>query len=404
MVYAIYEEFFPDVEKKLNRIANKCKKCGNDFAFKVKGEEVRAIKKITPVDMIGMPKPVEYLKFILVDVEGTAKIDNWECIAVLEVNDIGNIIRRINTEIEVPERFKTSKNICEHCNSKRGRKNLFVIHNVETDEWKQVGGDCLNLYTGGLNMEYVTAYLDGITELEEFDGFIGESRKHYYPVKDVLAFAVEIINKMGYFNSKSDCPTKGLVMIMEFFDSNERIRKLNEELASAKLDVRFSRNDFFLEETRETVDKIIDYYLNLNDESEFVHNVKIMLQMEYVQAKDFGFLCYLPEGYAKYINEQKERAKRIDAKHFGEIGKRYKDIEVLCMEVIASWETQWGVTMIYKFTLADGTILIWKTSTGIYFDRGEVLDKITFTVKEHTEYKGDKQTEITRCKVTMKVA
>ena len=41
MVYAIYEDFFPEVEKKLNRVAKKCIKHGNDFTFEVKGEEIR---------------------------------------------------------------------------------------------------------------------------------------------------------------------------------------------------------------------------------------------------------------------------------------------------------------------------------------------------------------------------
>ena len=41
MVYAIYEDFFPEVEKKLNRVAKKCVKHGNDFTFEVKGEEIR---------------------------------------------------------------------------------------------------------------------------------------------------------------------------------------------------------------------------------------------------------------------------------------------------------------------------------------------------------------------------
>ena len=112
MVYAIYEDFYSDIEKKLKRVAKKCIKHSNGFTFEVKGEEVR--EKYNKE--IGVK---EYYKFILVEVEGTAKIDNWECIAVLEIHDSGNIIRRINTEIEVPERFKVSENICEHCNSNR---------------------------------------------------------------------------------------------------------------------------------------------------------------------------------------------------------------------------------------------------------------------------------------------
>lgn len=395
MVYAIYEYFYPDVEKKLNRIAKKCIKHGNDFTFEVKGEEIRERYN----KELGM---TEYHKFILVEVDGTAKIDNWECIAVLEVHDVGNIIRRINTEIEIPERFKHTENICEHCNSKRQRNNLYVIHNIETDEWKQVGGNCLKLYTGGLNMEYVTAYMDGITELEEFDGIVGHG-KAYYHVNDILSYAVEVINKTGYFNAQAMLPTKYIVSVLMYNGLSRAIELINKDFKDARLDVRMSEVDFHKESTMDTVEQIINYYKNLEDDSEFVHNIKVMLNEEYVLPRNIGFLCYLPEGYAKHIQKEIEKAKKVETEYFGEVGKRYKDKVISDISLIASWETQWGYTGVYKITLEDNSILTWKTNSYLHLDRNEEFDKITFTVKEHKEYKGEKQTEVTRCKVTTKV-
>lgn len=395
MMYAIYEDFYPDVEKKLKRVAKKCIKHGNDFTFEVKGEEIRE-------EYNKELERKEYHKFILVEVEGTAKIDNWECIAVLENHNVGNIIRRINTEIDIPERFKHTDNICEHCNTKRQRNNLYVIHNVETDEWKQVGGSCLKLYTGGLNMEYIAAYMDGITELEEMDGIVGRG-KAYYNVEEVLSYAVEIINKTGYFNAQSVLPTKYLVSILmhDYFDI--AVRTINKEFEDARIDVRISYSDFNKNNTSEAVEKIINHYKNLDDNSEFVHNVKVMLNEGFVLPKNFGFLCYLPEGYARYMQKEVEKAKKVETNYFGEVGKRYKDKVISDVTLITSWETQFGVTYVYKITLEDGTILTWKTSNGLYLDRNEEYDKICFTVKEHKEYKGEKQTEVTRCKVTVKV-
>lgn len=399
MVYAIYEEFYPEVEKKLRRIAKKCMKHGNDFTFKVDGEEIRSIKNNETDRM-------EYYKFILVNVEGTAKIDNWECIAVLEMHEVGNIIHRINTEIEIPDRFKYSKNVCEHCNSKRYRNNLYVIHNIETDEWKQVVGNCLILYTNGLNMEYVTAYLDGITELEENDGIVDFNRgKEYYKATDVISRAVEIINKTGYFNSQSDLPTKALVSIM--FDHKYGADKVNERLTAYRFtNVYFTDKDFYKEETKDTVDKIVEYYLSIKDNSEFIHNIHVMLNEGYVDARSFGYLCYLPEGYAKHIQREIEKAQRLEEKseHFGEVGKRYKDKVVYSIELLTSWYTEFGITRLYKIILDDGLVLTWKSTKDIECDEGENFDKITFTVKGHNEYNGKKQTEVSRCKITFKAA
>lgn len=399
MLYAIYEDFYTDVEKKLNRVAKKCVKYGNAFTFEVKGEEVRENYN-KELDR------TEYHKFILVEVSGTAKIDNWECIAVLEIHEVGNIIRRINTEIDIPERFKYTDNICEHCNSKRQRNNLYVIHNTETDEWKQVGGNCLKLYTGGLSLEYVAAYMDGITELEEFDGIVGHG-KAYYHVDEIISYAAEMIAKIGYFNAQSAIPTKYLVSYLMCNRLSKAVELINEEFSGAKLGIRVSEHDFHKDSTKDIVEQVINYYKSLEDDSEFIHNIKVMLAEEYVLAKNFGFLCYLPEGYTKHIKkeaeEEAEKAKKAESKYFGEVGKRYKDKVINDVTLITTWETQWGVTYIYKITLEDGSILTWKTSNGLYLDKNEKFDKISFTIKEHKEYKGEKQTEVTRCKVDIKV-
>lgn len=397
MVYAIYESFFADVEKKLNRVAKKCVKHGNDFVFKVVGEEIRESYN----KEIGRK---EYHKFILVEVDGTAKIDDWECIAVLEVHNAGNIIRRINTEINVPERFKVSKDICEHCNTKRHRNNLYVIHNTKTDEWKQVGGNCLNLYTNGLNMEYVASYMDGITELEEYNGVFGANGRPYFTVKEILSYAVEIIEKVGYFNSNSYLPTKSLVSWLVHSPFNKAVEEINRDLENARLMVRIDKNDFFKEDTEDKVEKIIEYYNNIEDDSEFIHNIHVILNEGYVSSKNFGFLCYLPEGYSKYIQKEIEKAKMEEEKseHFGNIGERYKDKVIRYVKLITTWGTQWGTTYIYKIVLEDGIVLTWKTSNGLYLEDDEEFDKISFTIKSHNEYKGKKQTEITRCKVSIK--
>lgn len=398
MIYAIYEELFPEVEKKLNRIAKKCVKHGNDFTFKITGEEIR--EKINEYGF------TEYHKFILVEVEGTAKIDNWECVAILEAHQSGNIIRRINTEINIPERFKNSENICEHCKTERRRKNLYVIHNTKTDEWLQVGGACLKLYTGGLNMEYVAAYMDGITELEKNDGAFFFGGKPYYSVEDILHYAVEVIEKTGYFNSESNLPTKGLVNWLIGCCLDDAIKEINRDLEEYRMDVRFGRKDFFKDDTSSKVEEIIKYYKELEDDSEFIHNIHVMLNEGYVQRKNIGFLCYLPEGYARHIQKEIAKAKRAEivanSEYFGNVGERYKNKLIQSVNLITTWGTQWGVTYIYKITLEDGASLIWKTSNGLYLDNNQKFDKITFTVKEHKEYKGEKQTEVTRCKVDIK--
>lgn len=406
MMYKIYEEFYGDVEKKLNRIGRKCAKHGNQFVFNVVGEE-----------FVKNEETEEIYKFFLVEVEGTARIDDWEAVAVAEIHRGGNIIKNINNEIEVPQRFWHTENVCEHCGTKRTRNNLYIVHNIKTGEFKQVGKNCLLEYTCGLNAEYVVSFMDGVTVLEEMDGRIGGGGKLYFEIEEVLGYATELINKLGYFSSSEyGVTTKAFVgtLLSRSHDLDWKVSDINRDLQHSKIKLEVCKGDFNKEDTSEKVQKIIEYYMSLDPEkSEFVHNVQLLLAEKFITAKNLGYICYLPQGYDKHIQQEKERAERhkeISA-HFGEIKKRYKDLKAVYFEYLYGFETQFGYTSVYKILLESGEILIWKTSKFIedmiIDDQGEkwndtngiedwAIDRVTFTVKDHSEYNGTKQTEVTR--------
>lgn len=387
MRYRIYEELFGGVEKKLKRIGKKCAKYGNPFTYEVVGSEI-------------ITKDNKHYKFIIVEVEGTAKIDDYECVAVLEVHEHGNVIRRINNEINIPKRFMTSDNFCEHCRTKRKRNELCIVHNLKTNEFMQVGKNCLMLYTNGLNAEYVTSFIEGIVELETYDGFIGSGGKRYFNVKEVIECAYGIINKIGYFNTNCDLSTKALVegMITNWNDK-DRINKLNKTLRANKFPFIFSQDDFNKEDMKEVVEKIIEYYLSLENNNEFINNIQVILKDGYVSLDNLGFLCYLPEGYNKHIKKEKQNIVEKQSQHYGKVGKRYKDINIYDIRILSSYNTMYGAMYIYKITLESNDILIWKSSN--YYANDELVKakNIAFTIKNHSEYKGIKQTEVTRCKL-----
>lgn len=63
-----------------------------------------------------------------------------------------------------------------------------------------------------------------------------------------------------------------------------------------------------------------------------------------------------------------------------------------------SYETMYGTTYVYTFEDAEGHQLIWKTVNWLEHETGAHVT-LTGTIKAHSEYKGIKQTELTRCKV-----
>lgn len=61
------------------------------------------------------------------------------------------------------------------------------------------------------------------------------------------------------------------------------------------------------------------------------------------------------------------------------------------------WENQFGVTYVYKFTTEEGNIFTWKTGKSLRVSEGAITLK--GTIKAHNEFRGAKETELTRCKV-----
>lgn len=95
-----------------------------------------------------------------------------------------------------------------------------------------------------------------------------------------------------------------------------------------------------------------------------------------------------------YTTEQ--RRAQSTSEYVGEIGKRITT-PIASWKQLAEWENEYGICYLYKFTTPTGDVLTWKTSK-ILTDTLDITS-ITGTVKAHEEFKGEKQTVLTRCKL-----
>lgn len=410
MEYLIYEDFFPDLDRKIQSIGKKCAQNGNPFSYQVLGDEFQERK-----NSIG--KSAVY-RFIRIDVSGLATAGEYTAVAMLEMHETGNLIRLIDRSVTLPEKFRTSENVCEHCHCSRERKNLFVVRNNQTGEFKQVGKSCLKLYTGGLNAETAAYALDLVTELEnagkiDDDCFTMRSRK-WASVDHVLSVASMFIGKMGYQKSEDFMlPTSALVRRVALSEDLARAKDdVNDTLYRYGLKFRIESSDLenlTSPEALETVEKIKKYWISETEKpennSEFYNNVRILLSENFVESKNFGILSYLPEGYRRFLESEKRKAERAqlpEVPHYGEVGKRYRKIPAKRITLVTSYETPYGYTDIFRIALQDGGEITWKTSTWVDEEiRKSENFVVDFTVKAHGEFRGVNQTEVTRVKITV---
>jgi len=392
MSYKCLKSDFPELKKKINRITKKLDKHGKKWNFEVLPDTVEKIQIVDMTGLENLPADQRQLKTssIVVDVANyifemeTLKLGNYEVIAILEHNAIENstenLVYTIKEETVIPIKYRTVKSYCQHCNSNRKRKKTILLQD-QTGKIIQVGSTCIHEYTGIDGLDIIKNYqelqailIETVTLDYEKAGNINSK---YINTIDYLAACIQLITHNGYKKEE----TKWQAWEIAVLD---------------KQDPKY----------KTIAQKVIDYFKNKTflEGQDFLNNIKLTLSQEYTKIS--GFVAYAYLAYQKQLEydakKQAEQEHKKQSGYVGEVGKRI-EIELILKKRIA-YETCYNgysntTCFIYLFEDAAGNIYKWSTSK--FLEQELENKKVTLkgTIKDHTEYNGQKQTVITRCKV-----
>lgn len=395
--YFILESNLDRLENKLKAIERKCKKLGCSFIYKKTGEIFKDIE---------VDGQLIKSKFIVVEAGGSAVINGWRLVASLEPTPNGNRITQFDLHVSVPKDYYYCDICCDHCNTLRNRKHSYLLYNHSKDEWKQVGKSCLREFTGGLDAESAARYVSWFETLIEGQSPSGDRQPvKYYPVLDVLRYAVECVNKFGYVSNadaREQCRKSTSHKAFSFYllDNNLLNSSDIEVIRNQMIESKFNSNDA---DVIRTSNEIFNWVTNYSGEpNEYMHNLSVIFKNMYMRKADVSIVVSSVKGYQNHLRYEAEALRRQaehDAQmvsvHVGNIGDKIEfDGEA---SVISNYDTQWGMSTFYKIVDTEGNVYTWYTSTCI-----ECGKKLHFkaTVKDHDEFNGIKQTKLTRCRVT----
>jgi hypothetical protein len=398
--YSVFAGHMEDLMKKVTKIQNKCKKFGCDFHFAQVGEE---LKEVT--DLEGN---IITCKFIIIEAEGTAIINNWEFIASVEHTEAGNIFSKAMTDVEIPERYRTTKSICEHCNSNRTRNFTFILRNTETGEFKQVGNTCLKDFTNGLSVATATwcASIKDIFEEYESAPVSCGYHERYFSTEEVLRYTAETIRHFGFSKSENrGDSTKD--RMDDFFRVDHGMTRwmdkdVIENIRQTMKQVGFNAES---EEAKKMVKEALEWIQSQEATNDYMHNLKTVTALKDTTLSRFGLLVSLFPTFNRELELQAKKKQEAEqgksSEHIGQVGDRLQ-IEVESVKCITSWESFFNgytttTTYVWKITDKQGNIFTWKTSTWLNEENPPKF--IKGTVKEHKVFREIKQTELTRCSI-----
>lgn len=407
MTYTIYSSQSEEVTKRLDRIARKAERYNVPFSYTI-GEAYAkevAVYEYDPangaLERVGCMGAYQTYTVEAVDIdincEGFIKANGWTVLAKIEHGDKGNIVTPF-ADAEINPDWYTAPARCDHCGTNRTRTVTFMCRN-ENGDIRQVGKSCLKDYTGILPQ--VAVWWAEVTDIIANDmdcdsaTFATKCAVMMYSVKDIIALACDSIKSNGYIKSDSNNATKDQV-----------IRCIKENAKPSKDGIA-------------KAEEIINWLEHLLDEEPNTIGVERdcipLVKSGYAKIKHIGRLAYMPIAYDRYIERKEREAKRNaeaeaarnSSEYVGEIGKRM-EFNIAEMKLLSSWDTQYGVTYLYKFVTTDGNVLMWFASSifgewkrvGKHQQFFQITDcnQIKATIKSHNERDGVKQTIITRCK------
>jgi len=329
--------------------------------------------------------------YVNVVIEGESpKIPGFTFIGTIDHLPTGKNVLRIIQGFNAEERFREIAQICEHCATKRNRKDTYIVQD-DAGVQKQIGRNCLKDFTGHASPEKIASMAELLAEfLGEMGGFseIGGGQDRFgVNLEEHLAWASFSIRKYGWTSGKA---------AYEFHTVST-----NGSIGSLKSAYRKSGEieDIYTDKDIAVAKEVIAWVRGVDATgSDYLQNLKAIFEMDNIEQRSTGLAVSAVPQYHRALEKEMEEKKRISqkgSKHIGEIGKR--TIFTVTVLGISHVDSQFGTMNIHRMITGEGNVLV-------AFSMPEDLTvgqeyAIKATVKRHDVFKEISQTVVNRPKI-----
>lgn len=333
-----------------------------------------------------------------VTVAGTqVGISGWRFAASLQHEKAGTIVRAVPGVLDDGRllRYRDREPSCDHCGVRRSRVDTYLLVDAGGDV-KQVGSSCLVDFLGHASAAQLAAYAELLAGVgmacEEAEG-VGLGGELVCGIDVFLPYVVCSVRQHGWLSrtrAKESSPpavsTSDRAWQWGVFPAKDTARYAPEIL------LRPSPED------HELARKVLEWSAATLEEcgdkaSDYEHNLRVVVRGGFITWRMAGLAASLVPYYERGVAAAAERALRGRSCYVGTVGKR----QVFRLKVlkVVEFDTAYGTNHLHVMADEAGNRFRWSTSA-TRLEVGRTYD-LRGTVKDHSEYKGVKQTSVTRC-------
>lgn len=325
---------------------------------------------------------------ITVELYGSLDVsfDGWQFIATLQHLPTGdNIVRPITDEYDVPLEYRSSGSVCEHCKINRYRKDTYVVRHV-SGKFNQVGSTCIKDFLGGNSPDNIMKRADLVGELVSFmhGASIGTNDEGIIPIIRCLEQTSAIIRKYGWLSKAAANKAGGIPTATRLSD--------HYSAYGSKYD-RIEIND----DDRNKAKLAMEWAENLSEEevapSEYIYNIRAIARSGMVDFRTMGYCASIVSSYEHSLSKN---TVAKTSEYVGNIKQRL-DFKVK-LKSSKSGTSEYGQYYKYIFKDSNDNVLVWIASIDHSLQENKQYS-IRGTVKAHSEWKGTRETIITRCEI-----
>lgn len=346
------------------------------------------------------------------------KFAGWTLAATIQILDAGpgpdgkpsgerQVLVRSITEIPAPLRFRQADTAgnCEHCKAARRRKDTFLVLH-DSGEWKQVGRQCIRDFLGHKSPENIARMAEfllaahDLGEGGEFGG--GGTVEKKLPLDYFMAFVAAVVGKWGW-RSKKRAEEEGKAATastaMDHAAPSKELLKLQAQGKWERLvpsDADKSRAAEAIDWARALTDAEVEA-------SDYLYNLRTIANVGVIEHRTAGYAASIIIAHDKALDRVKARQALPESNYVGTVGERV--VLTLTLKKVIVVENDFGVTHIHLFNDEAGNDFKWFGSKHLRLEwntpeiaEGETV-AVKATIKNHEEYKGRKQTSLSRCAV-----